>query len=289
MRSCVTLQQPTVGPRRTVFPRREKSLHPIQTCAHPSEQHLTLDKYRPSDYTREERQRQIDGGRDNTSWFKPSTSQRSSVGTGYWAMTLRVLLATLACLPTAEAFHGAPPAVGAGPPVKRLLAGRNSATQSMATSSFRQQHQQRKRRQPPPPQRACWGDDSAISQRASTSTSTTTTAAASPRASTATTSLSLCNPSLSAASEQDRLLGGETDDGGAGGPMAAKSSSSTLGIAHSVLQRTMVPALSGAVLKQSPSDFVVVELPLYAGTKFTPSDVNAPIPEPVKKPVTRKV
>lgn len=47
--------------------------------------------------------------------------------------------------------------------------------------------------------------------------------------------------------------------------------------------------LSGAVLKQSPSDFVVVELPLYGGTKFTPTDVDAPIPEEVRKPEVSKV
>lgn len=218
-------------------------------------------------------------------------------------MTLRVLLATLACVPAAEAFHGAPPAAATGSPTQQLLAGRSPVTQSIAASRFRQQqqqqqHQQQQRRQPPP-QRACWGrGDSAFYQRATTSTSTTTTAGAaaatttSPRTATTTTAtaLSLCSPSLSAASGQDRLpRGGDADGDADDGPVSAKSSGSTLGIAHSVLARTMVPALSGAVLKQSPSDFVVVELPLYAGTKFTPSDVNAPIPEPVKKPVTRKV
>lgn len=64
---------------------------------------------------------------------------------------------------------------------------------------------------------------------------------------------------------------------------------STLGVVHSLLEPTLVEGLSGAVLKQSPSDFVVVELPLYGGTKFTPTDVDAPIPEDVRKPVVSKV
>lgn len=210
-------------------------------------------------------------------------------------MTLhRILLATLACAPAAEAFHVVPPVPAAtGPPAHRLLAGRSPATQSIASASFQQQQRQRQRS--PPPQRACLGDNnsdtssSALSRRTTASISTTTPSTTAAARTTAITALSLCNnPSASVASgqEEDLLLGGEAN-GGADGPKS--SSTSTLGIAHSVLERTIVPALYGAVLKQSPSDFVVVEIPLYAGSKFTPSDVNAPIPEPVRKPVVRKV
>ncbi|CAM9428690.1 unnamed protein product, partial [Laminaria digitata] len=216
-------------------------------------------------------------------------------------MAVRILLATtLACVPAAEAFHGAPSAAATGPPAQRLLAGRNPMTQSTAAASFRQQQQQQQqgqRRRSPTPQRACWGNDASVfSQRATASTRTTTAAAAAttttpttPRATTTTTTaLSLCSdPSLSFGADGD--ADGSAATKSSSDSSSSSSSSSTLGIAHSVLERTMVPALSGAVLKQSPSDFVVVELPLYAGTNFTPSDVNAPIPEPVRKPVTRKV
>lgn len=283
------------NPRCTDLPSLYQPLHSTQACGHPSKKPLEGDRHSPGICTREKRQRQ----REIRQGVRGSNQQLLYCSSsGYWTMTLRILLTTLACVPAAEAFHGAPPAAAIGPPAQRLLACRSSVTQSIAASNFRQQqqqqqqHRQQQRRQPPPP-RACWGDDSAFSLRATAPTSTTTAAAAaaptttSPR-STTTTALSLCKPSLSATSEQERLPGGEAD-GDANVPVAAKSSSVTLGITHSVLERTMVPALSGAVLKQSPSDFVVVELPLYAGTKFTPSDVNAPIPEPVRKPVTRKV
>ncbi|CAN0128164.1 unnamed protein product [Scytosiphon promiscuus] len=64
---------------------------------------------------------------------------------------------------------------------------------------------------------------------------------------------------------------------------------STLGIAHRVLEGTLVPGLAGAVLKESPSDFVVVELPQQSGSKFTPADPAEPIPKEAKKPVLNVV
>lgn len=55
------------------------------------------------------------------------------------------------------------------------------------------------------------------------------------------------------------------------------------------MEPTIVPALSGAVLKQSPADFVVVEEPLYGASTFTPADPSEPLPEHVRKPVIREV
>lgn len=211
-------------------------------------------------------------------------------------MTLhRILLATLACVP-AGAFNGVPPvATATKTPAHRLLGNRIPVTKSITSASFQQQQQQRRRS--PPPQRACLGHKSDTSSAFYRRT-TTSTAATAIRTTT-TTALSLCNnPSASVGSgQEDLLLGDEADGSTTDGSKSSRStsasdgssSSSTLGISHSVLERTIVPALYGAVLKQSPSDFVVVEIPLYAGSKFTPSDANAPIPEPVRKPVVRKV
>lgn len=64
---------------------------------------------------------------------------------------------------------------------------------------------------------------------------------------------------------------------------------STLGVSHSLMEETYVPGLSGAVLKQSPSDFIVVELPLCGSCDFTPADPTQPLAEEIKKPVVRKV
>lgn len=63
----------------------------------------------------------------------------------------------------------------------------------------------------------------------------------------------------------------------------------TLGILHSLLEPTIVPVLAGAVLKESPSDFVVIEEPLFGGNTFTPDDPSAPLPENVRKPPLREV
>lgn len=64
---------------------------------------------------------------------------------------------------------------------------------------------------------------------------------------------------------------------------------STLGVQHSVLEATLVPSLSGAVIKQNPSDFVVVELPGHVGSKFTPANASEPLPNTISKPIVRKV
>ncbi|CAM9480655.1 unnamed protein product, partial [Ectocarpus sp. 13 AM-2016] len=63
----------------------------------------------------------------------------------------------------------------------------------------------------------------------------------------------------------------------------------TLGVAHHVLEQTVVPGLAGAVLKESPSDFVVVEIPQNAGSKFTPADPDEPVPKEARKPIVHKI
>lgn len=71
-----------------------------------------------------------------------------------------------------------------------------------------------------------------------------------------------------------------------------RSEDTTLGVSHRVLQRTLVPALAGAVLKATPRDFVVVEIPLpdQEGAKpFSPVDPESPLPEDTRKPIRHKV
>ncbi|CAM9829327.1 unnamed protein product [Choristocarpus tenellus] len=66
------------------------------------------------------------------------------------------------------------------------------------------------------------------------------------------------------------------------------SEASTLGVDHAILEPTKLAGLSGAVLKQSPLDFVVVELPLEGsggGVLFTPTDIDAPLAEDIQQPV----
>lgn len=71
--------------------------------------------------------------------------------------------------------------------------------------------------------------------------------------------------------------------------MNASTPSPTLGVVRSLLHKTFVPGLSSAVLKQSPSDFVVVEIPLYGGTRFTAANASELLSEEVKKPIAHKV
>lgn len=71
-----------------------------------------------------------------------------------------------------------------------------------------------------------------------------------------------------------------------------RSEGTTLGITHRVLQRTLVQALAGAVLKATPEDFVVVEIPFpdQEGAKpFSPVDADSSLPEDTRKPITHKV
>ncbi|CBJ32590.1 pseudouridine synthase [Ectocarpus siliculosus] len=58
---------------------------------------------------------------------------------------------------------------------------------------------------------------------------------------------------------------------------------------HLLPPLTVVPGLAGAVLKESPSDFVVVEIPQNAGSKFTPADPDEPVPKEARKPVVHKI
>lgn len=67
-------------------------------------------------------------------------------------------------------------------------------------------------------------------------------------------------------------------------PQSGSDTTVTLGIAHDLMRRTLVTGLSGSILKQSPSDFVVVEMPLSGGEMFTPANASEPLPEHVKKP-----
>lgn len=64
---------------------------------------------------------------------------------------------------------------------------------------------------------------------------------------------------------------------------------STLGIDRRVLQQTVVPRLAGAITKESPLDFVVVEIPQQAASKFTPADPEEPVPKEARKPVVHRV
>lgn len=71
-----------------------------------------------------------------------------------------------------------------------------------------------------------------------------------------------------------------------------RNQGTTLGITHQVLQRTIVQALAGAVLKATPEDFVVVEIPLpdqEDAKPFSPVDTESPLPEDIRKPITHKV
>lgn len=77
-----------------------------------------------------------------------------------------------------------------------------------------------------------------------------------------------------------------SSDGSSGSGSAGKG---TLGIAHHVLERTIVPGLAGAVLKESPSDFVVVEIPQQVGSTFTPADPEGPVPNEARKAAVDKV
>ena len=56
-----------------------------------------------------------------------------------------------------------------------------------------------------------------------------------------------------------------------------------------MLKQTLVPALEGAVLKATPEDFVVVEIPLTQEATFTPSVPDVPVPDDVRKPIVHKV
>lgn len=112
--------------------------------------------------------------------------------------------------------------------------------------------------------------------------------ASQPRRSTS--SSSSRRASSSSPSEQhEGLLVPEGGSGGSGGSGSRAKPKSTLGVAHYVLEQTVVPGLAGAVLKESPSDFVVVEIPQNAGSKFTPADPDEPVPKEARKPVVHKV
>ncbi|CAM9309633.1 unnamed protein product, partial [Pylaiella littoralis] len=86
--------------------------------------------------------------------------------------------------------------------------------------------------------------------------------------------------------QQQQQPAAGTNGGNSGSCSTEKS---TLGIAHHVLEQTIVPGLVGAVLKESPSDFVVVEIPQHAGAKFTPADPDEPVPKEARKPVVHSV
>ncbi|CAN0278227.1 unnamed protein product, partial [Ectocarpus fasciculatus] len=97
--------------------------------------------------------------------------------------------------------------------------------------------------------------------------------------------------SSSSSEQHEGLLVPEdgNNSGGGGGSGGRAKPKSTLGIAHHVLAQTVVPGLAGAVLKESPSDFVVVEIPQNAGSKFTPADPDEPVPKEARKPVVHKI
>ncbi|CAB1103247.1 unnamed protein product [Ectocarpus sp. CCAP 1310/34] len=116
--------------------------------------------------------------------------------------------------------------------------------------------------------------------------------ASQPRRSTS--SSSSRRASSSSPSEQHEGLlvpqGGGGSGGGSGGSGGSRPEpKSTLGVAHHVLEQTVVPGLAGAVLKETPSDFVVVEIPQNAGSKFTPADPDEPVPKEARKPVVHKI
>ncbi|CAN0422110.1 unnamed protein product, partial [Ectocarpus sp. 12 AP-2014] len=127
---------------------------------------------------------------------------------------------------------------------------------------------------------------------------THTLRASQPRRSTS--SSSSRRASSSSPSEQHEGLlvpqggGGSGGSGGSGGGSGVSGSrrakpKSTLGVAHHVLEQTVVPGLAGAVLKESPSDFVVVEIPQNAGSRFTPADPDEPVPKEARKPIVHKI
>eukprot|EP00752_Nemacystus_decipiens_P017519 g15702.t1 len=64
---------------------------------------------------------------------------------------------------------------------------------------------------------------------------------------------------------------------------------STLGIDRRVLQPTLVPRLAGAITKESPLDFAVVEIPQRAAAKFTPADPEEPVPKEARKTVASAI
>lgn len=64
---------------------------------------------------------------------------------------------------------------------------------------------------------------------------------------------------------------------------------STLGIDRRVIQQTIVPRLAGAITKESPLDFVVVEIPQQPASKFTPADPEEPVPKEARKPIVHRV
>lgn len=169
-------------------------------------------------------------------------------------MTIRIILGALALSSTVVAFH-TPSAGFRGQPFastssRRCLTARRISQHDTDMTSCQQQQQQ--------------------------TTSRTRSAHRKPSRRAGVPSL---RSSASSAEEGSRA---SNSDGSAGGSGAQEFR--TLGIAYSVLKPTVVPALSGAVLKQAPSDFVVVEIPLTGRSVFTPEDTEARLADNVRSP-----
>ncbi|CAM9845258.1 unnamed protein product, partial [Discosporangium mesarthrocarpum] len=61
-----------------------------------------------------------------------------------------------------------------------------------------------------------------------------------------------------------------------------------LGVDYNIFEATRVDGMAGGIVKNSPPDFVVVEIPLDKSSQFTPADPKATLGEDVRPPEAPK-